>query len=81
MDIKTSKLTYLADALENSIDLAFTNNGTILMAKDNEIYKFRPEEDKEWINVPIESELPLKNITRLAISPDGKKIAVVVSEE
>lgn len=81
MDIKTSKLTYLADALEESIDIAFTNNGNILMARDNKIYKFRPEEDKEWKNVPIESELPLKNITRLAISPDGKKIAVVISEE
>jgi hypothetical protein len=80
MDIKTSKLTYLADALEKSMDMAFTNNGTVLMASANKIYKFRPEEDKEWKNVPIESELPLNNITRLAISPDGKKIAVVVAE-
>lgn len=80
IDLKTSKLTYLADALENSLDMAFTTNGNILMAKDNQIYKFRPEEDKEWKNVPIESELPLKQITRLVISPDGKKIAVVVAE-
>jgi len=80
IDLKTSKLTYLADALENSLDMAFTTNGNILMAKDNQIYKFRPEEDKEWKNVPIESELPLKQITRLTISPDGKKIAVVVAE-
>jgi len=80
IDLKTSKLTYLADALENSLDMAFTTNGNILMAMDNQIYKFRPEEDKEWKNVPIESELPLKQITRLTISPDGKKIAVVLAE-
>jgi len=80
MDLKTSKLNYLADALENSMDMAFTTNGNILMAKDNQIYKFRPEEDKDWKNVPIESEIPLKQITRLTISPDGKKIAVVVAE-
>jgi len=80
IDLKTSKLTYLTDALENSLDMAFTTNGNILMAKDKQIYKFRPEEDKEWKNVPIESELPLKQITRLVISPDGKKIAVVVAE-
>ncbi len=80
IDLKTSKLTYLADALENSADLTFTANGNILMAQDNQIYKFRPDEDKEWKNVPIESELPLKQITRLVISPNGKKIAVVVAE-
>ncbi|MFD1316063.1 hypothetical protein [Namhaeicola litoreus] len=77
---KTNKLEYIVDALEGSEDLAFTNNRTIFMAKGNQIFKFRPEQDKDWMPVKINSDIGLKNITRLTISPDGTKMAVVAAE-
>jgi len=76
----TSDTKYLGDVLEGSEDLTWTKDGTILMGKGDKIYKFKPEVDKEWIPIEIDSELPLKNITRLIVSPDGTKIAVVVDE-
>ena len=77
---KTNKMTYIVDALEGSEDLAFTNNGTIFMAKGNQVFKFRPEQDKDWIPVIINSETEFKGITRIAISPDGNKLALVAEE-
>lgn len=77
----TSDTDYIADALEGSEDLTWTTDGAILMGKDDKIYKFYPGKDKNWKPISIESELPLKNITRLTVSPNGKKIAIVVKEQ
>ncbi len=75
-----SEEKYIADALEGSEDLTWTLDGTILMGKNNEIFKLKPREDKEWLAIKIESDLPVKNISRLVVSPNGTKIAVVVGE-
>jgi len=77
---KTSDVKYLADPLPGSEDLAWTSDGSILMGKNDQIFKLKPGEDKDWTPITIESNLPIKNITRLVISPNGSKIAVVVEE-
>jgi len=66
--------------LEGSQDLAWTKKGSMLMGKGNHIYKFDPDKDKNWTPVNIECDLPLDGISRIVISPNGKKIAVVVNE-
>jgi len=80
IDPITSESTYLIDAIEGSEDLTWTIDGAILMAKEDVIYKFHPKQDNGWTPIIIESNIPLKNITRLSVSPDGKKIAVVVDQ-
>ena len=55
--------------------------GSMLMGKGDKIYKFHPAKDKDWIPVVIECDLPLDGISRIVISPDGHKIAVVVNEQ
>ncbi len=75
-----SEQKHLADALENSEDLTWTNDGTILMGRNDKIFKLKPGVDNEWVAINIESDLPLKSITRIVVSPDGTKIAVVVGE-
>ncbi len=76
----TSELNFLADALEGSEDFTWTLDGAIFMGKDSKIYYFFPEKSKEWQPITIESEIPLKKITRLVVSPNGKKIVVVAAE-
>ena len=76
----TSDSKYIIDALEGSQDLAWTKKGSMLMGKENNIYKFNPGKDKSWTPINIECDLPLDGISRIVISPNGKKIAVVVSE-
>ena len=50
------------------------SDGSILMGKNDQIFKLKPGEDKNWTPIAIESNLPIKNITRLVISPNGSKI-------
>lgn len=80
IDPFTSTSEYIADALEGSRDLTWTAKGTMLMGKSNMIYQYRPGIDKEWIPITIESELEVDGISRIIISPDGSKLAVVVAE-
>ncbi len=80
IDPLSSESTYLIDAVEGSEDMTWTINGAILMAKEDVIYKFHPKKDDGWKPILIESNIPLKNITRLTVSPNGKKIALVVDE-
>lgn len=75
-----SEKKYLADPLEDSQDIAWTPDGTMIMGKGDTLYKFKPSEDKSWIPFANLNEYHLSGITRLAISPLGNKIAVVVSE-
>ena len=80
IDPENSQQEYISDALKGSQDLVWTLGGKILMGNEEGIYQFDPGESKEWIPVNIEAPMALKGFSRLAVSPDGRKIAVVVSE-
>ena len=76
-----SEKKYIADALEGSQDMAWMPDQTIIMGKGNKLYKLRPGEDKTWIEIASLDPYQLFDITRLAISPLGNKIAIVVVEQ
>ncbi len=80
IDPAKSKPVYIADALEDSQDLVWTKAGSILMGNEIGLFWYRSDFSKDWLPVIIESDLPLSGFSRLAISPDGRKIAVVVRE-
>ncbi len=62
-------------------DLTWTSDGKIIMSQGEKLFYCNPEKSKEWKPVQIKSGTEvLKKITRLAASADGKKLAVVVSE-
>jgi hypothetical protein len=65
--------------LEGSEDMCWTPDGKILMTKGVEIFYVDPSTKKEW--KAVISDTPFsKTISRLTVSKDGKKLAVVVSE-
>lgn len=76
-----SEKKYIIDAFEGSEDMIWTNNGSIIMGLGNKIFKYNPKSNENWVEISIISDLPVNDITRLAISPNGKKIAIVVAEE
>ena len=80
IDPLKSNTQYITDALPGSKDITWTSKGTMLMGKGNQIYKFHPGTDKEWQPIQMESDLNLQGISRIVISPDGSKLAVVASE-
>lgn len=76
----TSDKKYITDALEGSQDVAWTAKGGLLMAKGNTIYKWNANSKESWEAIHMDTELLLDGISRIVISPDGSKLAVVVSE-
>lgn len=81
IDPLNSQKEYIIDALKGSQDMAWMPDGTILMGKGTKLYKFKPKEDKDWVEILSLEEFELDGITRLAISPLGNKIALVVDEK
>ncbi len=80
IDPLNSEKIYIADALKDSQDLAWTPDGTLIMGSGNTLYKLKPGVDKTWVEFASLKSFELTGITRLAISPLGNKIAIVVDE-
>lgn len=58
-------------------DMCWLSDGSILMAKDGILYRYQTKKDPTWREVALFKNFGINNISRLAVSPDGKKIAVV----
>ena len=58
--------------------MAWTKDGTILMGKGDLLYQFKKETG--WLQIADLTKFGLTGITRLAVSADSKKIAIVVNE-
>lgn len=67
----------LVEALPESVDYAWTPAGVLLMGSGSRLFAFDPATDTEWREVADLSAAGIAGITRLAVSPDGTRIAVV----
>ncbi len=76
MDPKTLQSETIVTVLEGAEDYCWTPSGEILMGKDGKLFFWL--DGPEW--KPVELEGEYEGITRLAVSPDGKKLAIVVNE-
>ena len=80
LDPLTGTVTTLTPAVEGSreADLAWMPDGTLLMAKDDVLYAWTRGQSG-WKDVASLARLSLRGVTRLAVSPKGDLIALVVS--
>ena len=69
-------LTPLVETIGGGDFHAWTPDGAVLMARGAEIHAWRPGDDG-WTLVADLSEHNVR-VTRLAVSPDGRHIAMVV---
>lgn len=76
---KSGKQKVLAKTLPDSEDMAWTPNRNMIMGKGSELF-YRKMNGTSWSALADLAEYELTGITRIAVSPDGKKIAVVVNE-
>ncbi|OAD92622.1 hypothetical protein A7A78_01555 [Aequorivita soesokkakensis] len=58
-------------------DCVWINDTQILVGSGNKLYMYDTLGEPEWTRVASLEEYGIKNISRMAISPDGKKLAVV----
>ncbi|MEQ8478067.1 hypothetical protein [Fulvivirga sp.] len=78
IDPKTGIKVKIADALEGSEDLAWTPENVMIMGQGDILHQY--DNEKGWMPIIDLKEFGLSGISRLAVSPKGDKIAVVVSE-
>jgi hypothetical protein len=78
LDPATGAITPLTPAVAGSreADLAWTPDGTLLMAKDDVLYGWR-RGDSGWKEIASLARLSLRGVTRLAVSPKGDWLALV----
>ena len=72
----TRKILPLTDTVEGSEDLAWTPKGVMVMGAKSKLFMWLEDEDR-WIGIGDLDSSGVKAISRLAVSPDGKWIAIV----
>ncbi|HOX81989.1 MAG TPA: hypothetical protein PLJ60_01610 [Chryseolinea sp.] len=76
-----NEIDVLAETLPNREDLAWTNDGRIVMSDGEKLFYLDTKTDKTWKPIDVISgSPPLKGISRLAINSTGDKIAIVINE-
>jgi len=75
-DLQTRQIAPITQTFTGVEDYAWTPAGDLLMAKEAKLF-VRKKSDWAWQEVADFSSAGLKTITRIAVSPNGDKIAFV----
>jgi WD40 repeat protein len=76
VEVKSKKISEVAKTMPGVEDYAWLPSGVILMGRQSKIYQHK-KGDWAWEEVADFSNVGLKNITRIAVSPKGDRIAIV----
>ena len=78
-DVKTRAIIDLVEALPGNEYYAWTPEGILLMGKDSKLFGWDPKKGGDWQQIADLSKYGIKDITRLAVSPRGDRIALVAA--
>ena len=79
-DLRARAVTAIIKTFPGVEDYAWTPRGLLLMARDSKLFS-RPKSDWAWVEIADFSNAGLRNITRIAVSPKGDRIAVVARRD
>jgi hypothetical protein len=77
LDLETDRITPIVKALEGSEDYAWTPGGLLVMGSGSELFAFDPASDSDWRLVANLAPEGIGGITRLAVDPNGRSLALV----
>jgi hypothetical protein len=81
LDIISKKIKPIVKTLPGREDLTWTSDGKILMSDGEKLLFYDTKLKEGWKEVIMNlGDIKLNGTTRLAMSKDGKKLAVVVAE-
>jgi hypothetical protein len=72
-------VTNLCATLPGREDLAWMGKGWLLMSDGTTVFACQPGKSS-WTPIELKSNVPLKNISRLAVNASGTKLAIVTEE-
>ena len=81
MDMTSKDSFFICELPADIQDFVWLNDTQILTGKGSTLYIYDTLGESEWARVSSLEEYGIKNITRMAISPDGKKLAIVAEEQ
>lgn len=58
-------------------DYVWMQDGSLLIGSGSKLYRFDEKKDKDWVLLADLETFGIKEITRMAVSPDGKFLALV----
>lgn len=79
-DMKSRSVATFIKTFSGAEDYAWTPAGVLLMANGSKLFA-RTKSDYAWVELADLSNAGLKNITRIAVSPKGDRIALVARAE
>jgi len=71
------KYRKIVAGLPGSQDFAVLQDGSLLAASNSELYQYQPGKDETWQKIADLSTYDIKGISRIVISPNGTRIAIV----
>jgi len=74
---KTGHTKLITTTVPKREDMCWLANGNILMGKGDKLFTYMPNKSKAWTEVATLSKHNITNISRMIVSPDGTKLAVV----
>lgn len=77
LDIRTRKVTQLVKAPAGADFFVWTPAGIVLTASGTTLYAWDPRRGGDWETVTDFAPAGLTNVTRLAVSPRGDRLAIV----
>ena len=77
LDPETLAIRPLTSVIGSNRNYGWTPGGNLLMCDGTRLQSWTPESKGQWKLVADLDSFGIKNVTRIAISPDGKKLAVV----
>lgn len=77
VDIASREIRRLVQPLERGEDYAWTPDGKLVMGQGSKLYLWDPVEGGEWREIADLSGAGVRQITRLAVSPRGDRLALV----
>jgi len=76
-DVRTHRVTKLVQAPPGADFFVWTPKGIVLTASGTTLYQWDPQRGGEWEPVADFAAAGLTNVTRLAVSPKGDRLAIV----
>jgi hypothetical protein len=77
LNTSTLSIDKISDLERNYEDICWLTNEIVLLAKKNQIVQLTISKETVWREFVNKEQLNLKNISRISVSPDRKKIAIV----
>ena len=76
----TGEIKKITDMYENTDDMCWLSDGTIIAADNQVLVENHPKKQKEWSRFLRLEKREIHNISRIAVSPNGKYLALVFEE-